>query len=201
MGNQWKPKNTPTRTGTATTYIRDLKVGSRAAVAMTHGTFSFPKDEMTPMVMTGLGTGIAPIRSFVQDRMFKKKQGIKVGPMVVFYGCRHQKEEFFYKEEWKAYEEAGVLTKLINAFSHDPPHYPPKMVFVNEKMDENVPLIGDLLGKQGGYFYFCGLAVAVKGIDKALCAAAVGAGMTTDENTAEWMAELKRTGRYSQESY
>merc|ERR1711957_569509 len=113
------------------------------------------KDEMTPMIMTGLGTGIAPIRSFVQDRMYKKqKLGMKVGPMVVFYGCRHEKEEFFYKKEWKQYQEAGVLTKLINAFSHDAPHYPPKMLFVNQRMDENQELLGDLLGKQGGYFYF-----------------------------------------------
>jgi len=151
--------------------------------------------------MTGLGTGIAPIRSFVQDRMYKKAQGKKVGPMVVFYGCRHEKEEFFYKAEWKQYQEAGVLTQLVNAFSHDPPHYPPKMLFVNQRMDENHALLGEYMGKQGGYFYFCGLAVAVPGIDKALMAAAVGASMTTEAKKEDWLADLKRTGRYSQESY
>jgi sulfite reductase alpha subunit-like flavoprotein len=200
--NQWQPKaGGALKTGTSTKYVAGVKTGSRVAVAMTHGTFSFPKDELTPMVMTGLGTGIAPIRSFVQDRMYKKAQGIDVGPMVVFYGCRHQHEEFFYKEEWKQYEQAGVLTKLINAFSHDPPHYPPKMLFVNQKMDEHHDLLGDLLGKRGGYFYFCGLSIAVPGIDKALTAAAVSAEMTTDAKKDEWLAELKRTGRYSQESY
>jgi sulfite reductase alpha subunit-like flavoprotein len=32
------------------------------------------------MVMVGLGTGIAPIRSFMQDKLYKKKKGIKSGP-------------------------------------------------------------------------------------------------------------------------
>jgi len=203
--NRWQPKDGKDKswkTGTSTQYIEHLPVGERVAIGMTHGTFCFPKDERTPMIMTGLGTGIAPIRSFVQDRMYKKKVlGMEVGPMVVFYGCRHEKEEFFYKKEWKEFQDAGVLTKLINAFSHDPPHYPPKMLFVNERMDENQELLGDLIGKQGGYFYFCGLAVATKGIDKSLCSAAVGSGMTTEAKKDEWMANLKATGRYSQESY
>merc|ERR1712096_114465 len=94
--NQWKAKEGPKevmKTGTSTKYIQRLEVGERIAATMTNGTFSFPKDDRTPMVMTGLGTGIAPIRSFVQDRMYKKKVLKKeVGPMVVFYGCRHERE-------------------------------------------------------------------------------------------------------------
>eukprot|EP00443_Scrippsiella_acuminata_P087488 CAMPEP_0115412888 /NCGR_PEP_ID=MMETSP0271-20121206/21786_1 /TAXON_ID=71861 /ORGANISM="Scrippsiella trochoidea, Strain CCMP3099" /LENGTH=169 /DNA_ID=CAMNT_0002837149 /DNA_START=1 /DNA_END=510 /DNA_ORIENTATION=+ len=169
---------------------------------MTNGTFTFPKDDRTPMVMTGLGTGIAPIRSFVQDRMYKKTVLKKdVGPMVVFYGCRHEREEFFYKEEWELYKKEGVLTTLINAFSHDKPHYPPKMIFVNQRMEENTRLLGDLLGKQGGYFYMCGLAVAVPGIDKALKGAMVAEGVCTKQGEDAWIAEMKESGRYSQESY
>ncbi|KAF4650812.1 hypothetical protein FOL46_000704 [Perkinsus olseni] len=61
------------------------------------------------------------------DRMYKRKVlGMDTGPMIVFYGCRHEKEEFLYRDEWKAFMEAGVLTKVINAFSHDQDH----MIFV-----------------------------------------------------------------------
>merc|ERR1712019_255710 len=187
--NQWQPKagkDKALKTGIATQYVQSLSVGSRVAVAMTHGTFTFPKDDMTPMVMTGLGTGIAPIRSFVQDRMYKKNVLKKpVGPMVVFYGCRHEREEFFYKEEWELYKKEGVLTELVNAFSHDKPHYPPKMIFVNQRMEENTRLLGELLGKQGGYFYMCGLVVAVPGIDKALKGAMVTEGICTKDSDDE----------------
>jgi len=199
--NQW-PSKGGLKTGTSTKYIQKLQVGDKIAATMTIGTFTFPKDDRTPMVMTGLGTGIAPIRSFVQDRMYKKTVLKKeVGPMVVFYGCRHEREEFFYKEEWELYKKAGVLTHLVNAFSHDKPHYPPKMIFVNQRMEENTRMLGDYLGKQGGYFYMCGLAVAVPGIDKALKGAMVAEGVCTKQGEDAWLVEMKESGRYSQESY
>eukprot|EP00929_Paragymnodinium_shiwhaense_P006963 TRINITY_DN110918_c0_g1_i1.p1 TRINITY_DN110918_c0_g1~~TRINITY_DN110918_c0_g1_i1.p1 ORF type:complete len:1844 (-),score=584.39 TRINITY_DN110918_c0_g1_i1:160-5043(-) len=196
--NEWKNSKGEMMKGTSTKYIQALPVGARLACVMTTGTFVFPKDDMTPMVMAGLGTGIAPIRSFVQDRLMKKRAGKKVGPMVVFYGCRHEKEEFFYKEEWAMYKKEGVLTELVNAFSHDKPHYPPKMIFVNQKMDEHPELMGKLLGEQGGYFYMCGLKVAVPGIDKSLMTAMAKTGI---KDTETWLTDMKASGRYSQESY
>jgi len=198
--NRWNTKSGVTKTGTSTKYIAELPVGARVACTMTCGTFTFPDDKV-PMVMSGLGTGIAPMRSFVQDRAFKKKQGKEVGPMILFYGCRHEREEFFYKEEWAQYKQDGVLTHLVNAFSHDKPHYPPKMIFVNQKMEENLEMIGKYMGDLGGYFYMCGLSVAAPGIETALKKAMVGAKHVKAEDADAWVEELKRTGRYSMESY
>jgi len=199
--NRWMTKSGNVKTGTSTQYISELQVGQRIAATMTTGTFVFPEDDRVPMVMTGLGTGIAPMRAFVQDRMYKKQQGKEVGPMVVFYGCRHEREEYFYRDEWEAFKKAGVLTNMVPAFSHDPPHYPPKMVFVNHKMEEEMDLLKEFIGKQNGYFYMCGLAVAAPGIETALKKAMVGAGYVKATEADEWVEEMKRTGRYSMESY
>jgi len=200
--NQWKTKQGAVKTGTSTKYIAELPLGARIAATMTCGTFTFPRDDLTPMVMAGLGTGIAPIRSFVQDRMYKAKvQGKKVGPMVVFYGCRHEREEFFYKEEWELYQKEGVLTNIIPAFSHDKPHYPPKMVFVNQKMEDNKELLSKYMGESNGYFYMCGLAVAAPGIEKALKTSMAEANFIKTEDGDAWIEEMKQTGRYSMESY
>jgi len=199
--NQWPTASKVMKTGTSTKYIAKLNVGDRVACMMTCGTFTFPEDEV-PMVMSGLGTGIAPMRSFVQDRAYKKNVlGKKVGPMVLFYGCRHEKEEFFYKEEWTKYQSDGVLTHLVNAFSHDKPHYPPKMIFVNQKMEENLSMIGKYMGELGGYFYMCGLAVAAPGIETALKKAMVGAKHVKESDADQWVEDLKTSGRYSMESY
>merc|ERR1711920_193510 len=199
--NRWATKTGDMKTGVSTKYIAEVPVGAKVAVTMTGGTFTFPEDHV-PMVMSGLGTGIAPMRSFVQDRYYKKmKLGKQVGPMVLFYGCRHEREEFFYKEEWKKYQADGVLTHLVNAFSHDKPHYPPKMIFMNQKMEENLGMIGKYMGEMGGYFYKCGLAVAAPGIETALKKAMVGAKFVKPEEADQWVEELKRSGRYSMESY
>jgi sulfite reductase alpha subunit-like flavoprotein len=200
--NQWKTKQGTLKTGTSTKYIAELPVGSKIAATMTCGTFTFPQDDLTPMVMAGLGTGIAPIRSFVQDRMYKAKVlGKQVGPMVVFYGCRHEREEFFYKDEWELYQKEGVLTRIVPAFSHDKPHYPPKMVFVNQKMEENKELLSKYMGEGKGYFYMCGLAVAAPGIEHALKVSMAEANFIKKEDGDAWIEEMKNTGRYSMESY
>jgi len=199
--NRWPTASGVLKTGTSTKYIAQLGVGDRVACTMTCGTFTFPDDKI-PMVMSGLGTGIAPMRSFVQDRVYKKKVlGKEVGPMILFYGCRHENEEFFYKDEWIQYKKDGVLTELVNAFSHDKPHYPPKMIFVDQRMQENLDLLSKYVGELGGYFYMCGLAVAAPGIETALKKAMVSCGKVKEVDADAWIEDMKKSGRYSMESY
>ncbi|EER05976.1 pyruvate:ferredoxin oxidoreductase/NADPH-cytochrome P450, putative [Perkinsus marinus ATCC 50983] len=89
--NRWQNSEGDLKTGTCTRYL-GFSNDKTMCVSVASGTFTFPEDEHTPMVMAGLGTGIAPMRAFVQDRMYKKQVlGIETGPMVVFYGCRHEK--------------------------------------------------------------------------------------------------------------
>lgn len=39
--------------------------------------FHMPEDPRTPIIMVGPGTGIAPYRSFWQDRMYMKNEQLK----------------------------------------------------------------------------------------------------------------------------
>eukprot|EP00933_Yihiella_yeosuensis_P006407 TRINITY_DN1110_c0_g2_i4.p1 TRINITY_DN1110_c0_g2~~TRINITY_DN1110_c0_g2_i4.p1 ORF type:complete len:1858 (-),score=525.91 TRINITY_DN1110_c0_g2_i4:496-6069(-) len=205
--NQWKAKATADlKTGMCTKFIQRVKVGTQVPCSVICGTFQFPKDEVTPMVMVGLGTGIAPIRSFCQNKLWKKQQGIETGPMVVFYGCRREKEELLYKDEWKLYEREGVLSALVGAFQFDKPHYPGKEIFVSHKMAEQPRLISENLLDKGGFFFMCGPAVATPSVQKALKAAVLqsaGAkkGFKTDAEADKWFKNFCAEGRYSEESY
>eukprot|EP00435_Cladocopium_sp_Y103_P058198 s487_g20.t1 len=160
--NQWKAKATgELKTGTCTKFIQQMPLDKQAdlkwieaivACAVVCGTFQFPEKDTTPMVMVGLGTGIAPIRSFMQEMQFQE--------------LRFQ----------QMFEQEGVLTKLVGAFQFDKPHYPPKQIFVSDKMAEQPELISDNLLEEGGYFFMCGPAVATPSVQKALKAALVQRG-------------------------
>jgi len=198
--NQWKAPGTGKMvTGACTKFIQRVPVGACVAAQAVVGTFKFPKEDTTPMVMVGLGTGIAPIRSFLEDKLFKKCiLGIETGPMHVFYGCRHYKEELFYKEDWARFEAAGVLTSLTGAFQLDDPK---KQVFVGDKMAEKPEIITDNLLNKGGFFYMCGPAVATPSVQAALRKAVSDLGKKGDAGAVEWFEGFQRDGRYSEESY
>jgi sulfite reductase (NADPH) flavoprotein alpha-component len=200
--NCWKAPGTgKVVTGACTKFIQRVPVGNCVACQAVCGTFKFPAEDTTPMVMVGLGTGIAPIRSFMQDKLFKKKKGIKTGPMVVFYGCRREKEELFYKEEWAMYKKEGVLTELVGAFQFDNGIVPAKQVFVGDKMGEKPEVITDNLMGKGGFFYMCGPAVATPSVQKALKGAVAGHGKKGEAGAAEWFEQFMKDERYSEESY
>jgi len=199
--NCFPNKNKEMKTGACTKFIQRVPKGAKVAAAAVVGTFKFPESDETPMVMVGLGTGIAPIRSFMQDKLYKKQKGIKTGPMVVFYGCRREKEELFYKEEWAMYKKEGILTELTGAFQFDNGTQPPKQIFVGDKMGEKPELITNNLLDKGGYFYMCGPSVATPSVQKALKDAVAGKGGLGGEKAAAWFDKFMEDGRYSEESY
>merc|ERR1712048_319502 len=197
--NCWPNKAGEIKTGACTKFIQKVPVGAKVAAAAVVGTFKFPANDETPMVMVGLGTGIAPIRSFMQDKLYKKNKGLKVGPMVVFYGCRREKEELFYKDEWAMYKKEGILTELLGAFQFD--NGTGKPIFVGDKMGERPELITDNLLSKEGFFYMCGPAVATPSVQKALKDAVSGKGGLGQEKAQAWFDKFMEDGRYSEESY
>ena len=59
--------------------------------------------------MVGPGTGVAPFRGFVQERAQQVKNGETVGKTILFFGCRKEKEDFIYKDDFEASSSAGAL--------------------------------------------------------------------------------------------
>ena len=65
-----------------------------------------------PLIAIGTGTGIAPIRSLIQERDLYRK----TGGTLLFFGARNRDADFHYCREWPQYN--GL--KVITAFSRDP---------------------------------------------------------------------------------
>lgn len=122
-----------------------------------------PPSPKQPIIMSGLGTGLAPFRAFIQERKYQKEMGIEVGPVTLYFGARYRAEEWLYGDEWEAYEKEG-LVKLGLAFSRDQKH----KVYIQDKMKEDAKEIRRLLGDENGYFYLCGPTHPVPAVEAAL---------------------------------
>ena len=77
--------------------------------------------------------------------------GKPLGNTILFFGCRHEAEDYIYEEELKDFHQQGVLSELSVAFSRDQP----QKIYVQNKLTELGKKIWELLESQG-YFYVCG---------------------------------------------
>ncbi|CAG8591826.1 4235_t:CDS:2, partial [Dentiscutata heterogama] len=118
----WVTSTGKKRFGQCTRYLSGLKVGTRVVVSIKPSVMKLPPRDTQPVIMAGLGTGMAPFRAFIEERAYRKSQGIEVGPMILYFGSRNRSMEYLYGEELEAYHAEGLLTHLRLAFSRDQPH-------------------------------------------------------------------------------
>ena len=123
---------------------------------MTAGTFAFG-DPMTPMVMAGTGTGVAPFLAFAQERdWLMEKEGAEGnnGQMWLFYGCRNKSKDYIMGDLLEQLEAKNVLTHLRPAFSRDQA----EKVYIQDRIRQEAKGIYDALVTNKGYAYLCGQA-------------------------------------------
>ena len=97
--------------------------------------------------MIGPGTGVAPFRAFLQERVATQATGRNW----LFFGDQHQATDFLYGAEWQQYAAEGKLARLDTAFSRDQA----KKVYVQDRMREAGSELWQWL-QGGAYFYVCG---------------------------------------------
>ena len=148
----WTDPQGRDRFGQATRYLNKLRPGMPVTVSVKPSVMKLPSKSTDPLIMAGLGTGLAPFRAFVQHRAWEKEQGLEIGPVLLYMGSRHQREEYCYGEEWEAYQDAGVITLLGRAFSRDQP----QKIYIQDRMRETMRDIIDAYIHKPGAFYLCG---------------------------------------------
>ena len=148
----WMDPKNRSRFGQATRYLNDLVPGAAVTVSVKPSVMKLPQKSTAPIVMAGLGTGLAPFRAFVQEKALQKQQGEDIGSVLLYMGSRHQREEYLYGEEWEAYERSGVITLLGCAFSRDQP----RKIYIQDRMRQSLDDIRQAYLKEEGSFYLCG---------------------------------------------
>jgi len=77
----------------------------------------------------------------------------KLGKSVLFFGCRHEAQDFLYADELRQAEAEGYLTHLVTAFSRDQAH----KVYVQHRIKEHQQFIWEVM-ENNGLIYVCGYA-------------------------------------------
>ena len=155
------------------------------------------------MIMVGPGTGVAPFRGFIQDRLWHKQEGKALGPAALFFGCRHPQADFLYQEEFERAHEAG-LVELAVAFSRcaadeltPSADYLQVAGYVQDAITSRADRVWSMLN-DGGIVYVCGDAANMLPDVKA-CFRALYLANTPDADEAaatEWLATLERDARF-----
>ncbi|KAJ7870739.1 fatty acid hydroxylase [Mycena olivaceomarginata] len=85
--------------GVGSNYLANLRPGDRVQMAVRPSAAMFhpPSDPKTPVVMFCAGSGIAPMRGFIQERAVQKASGREVGKMLLFFGCRSPEQDVLYR--------------------------------------------------------------------------------------------------------
>ncbi|KAL5614344.1 hypothetical protein BROUX41_004450 [Berkeleyomyces rouxiae] len=131
---------------------RGKYAGARIPVHVRHSNFKMPSNPSKPIICIGPGTGVAPMRAFIQERAHQAKNGTEIGRTVLFFGCRNRNEDFLYEREWEEYKEAmGDKFELITAFSREGA----TKVYVQHRLKERAAEINELL-LQKANIYVCG---------------------------------------------
>ncbi|XP_053710149.1 NADPH-dependent diflavin oxidoreductase 1 isoform X2 [Synchiropus splendidus] len=156
------------------------------------GSLRFPAEQDRPVIMVGPGTGVAPFRSVLQERTAEGKTN-----NVLFFGCRSQSKDFYFRSEWEAMIKAGQLT-LFTAFSRDQE----EKVYVQHRVKESARLLWDLLANKEAVFYVAGNAKEMpSSVRDALQEVFQLEGHMSSAEAKQVLQDMERMGRLQTETW
>ncbi len=143
--------------------------------------------------MVGPGTGIAPFRSFLQDRDAAGADGRNW----LFFGNPHFTQDFLYQVELQGFLKSGLLTRLSVAFSRDLD----EKFYVQERILEHGALFYEWL-EDGAHFYVCGDANHMaKDVHAALLKVIETHGKVSGQAAEAYLEKLRDGKRYQKDVY
>ena len=155
--------------------------------------FKLPDDDNVPVIMIGPGTGVAPFRSFMQER---EERGAR-GSNWLFFGDQHFLSDFLYQSEWLAWRKSGLLTHLDVAFSRDQA----EKIYVQHRLRNKAIEIWSWL-QEGAHIYVCGDADNMApDVNEALLDIICQQGHKNRDDANEYLRQLTRDKRYQRDVY
>uniref|UniRef100_A0A671KNX8 Nitric oxide synthase n=1 Tax=Sinocyclocheilus anshuiensis TaxID=1608454 RepID=A0A671KNX8_9TELE len=191
----------PLHFGLCSTWLNTIKEGDMVP-CFVHSSdgFHLPSDPSAPCILVGVGSGIAPFRSFWQQQFHDmKKTGLKGNPMTLVFGCRGSDTDHLYKEETLDMRDNGTLSSITTAYSRQTGQ--PK-VYVQDILREQLSdKVFEVLHLNPGHLYICGgmnMAHDVAATIKEILVSRQGITLTQAE---EYLSRLKNEKRYHEDIF
>lgn len=191
------------RQGVATRYIASLTPNQRLTVTLSRGGLGVTPNELNrPVVMIGPGTGVAPMRALIQQRMQWRHQApasdTSFANDLLFFGCRNAESDYFFKTEWKEYTDKGVPLEVFAAFSRDQR----QKVYVQDLVRQQSEKVYDAVVNKSGIIFICGSSGKMpQAVREALIEGFQEHGKLSRDDAEAHLVSLEKSGRYRQETW
>ncbi|KAF3033414.1 NAPDH-dependent diflavin reductase [Didymella heteroderae] len=191
------------RQGVATRYIASLTPNQQLTVTLSRGGLGVTQNELNrPVVMIGPGTGVAPMRALVQQRIqWRHQTPIPDTPTandLLFFSCRNAESDYFFKDEWRKHIDSGVPLEVFAAFSRDQR----QKVYVQDLVRQQSGKVYDAVANKSGIIYICGSSGKMpQAVREALIEGFQEHGELSREDAEAFLVALEKSGRYRQETW
>jgi cytochrome P450/NADPH-cytochrome P450 reductase len=137
--------------GASSHYLHSIHEGDRINVFVDRAEgFHLQEDIAKPMIFVSAGTGFAPMRAFLWERLALRHGGATLGEAALFNGIRSERLDYIYREEIEMFVAEGVLDHLHVVTSRDGDRE-----YVQHRLRGEGRLVWRLL-EEGAYVYVCG---------------------------------------------
>ncbi|MET8814987.1 cytochrome P450 [Streptomyces sp. NPDC004549] len=186
--------------GTGSGYLNGVRAGDTvyARIQPCREVFRIEHDATTPVIMISAGTGLAPFRGAVADRLALAVSGTELAPALCYFGCDAPDADYLHSAELRTAELAGVV-KMRPVFSEAPVD---GHMFVQHRIAAEGDTVWKLLGS-GAKVYICGdggrMAPGVRDAFRAVYKEHTPGADDTEADA--WLDSLVAEGRYIEDVY
>lgn len=183
------------RLGVCSHFLCDMAALSKTPIPIyiqSSNGFTLPVDGGKDIILIGPGTGVAPFRAFLQERIVKNETGRNW----LFFGEWNRDFDYFYQEFWEALEREDKI-QIDTAFSRDQQH----KVYVQHRMLEKGAELWNWI-EHGSYIYVCGDAHRMaKDVEATLLQIIQEQGKMDETAAKAYLKQLRSDKRYLRDVY
>ena len=176
--------------GLSAHYLHSLRDGDRLNIFLEGSDGFHLQDDVTrPMIFVSAGTGLAPMRAFLWERLARKREGAELAEAALFNGIRSRSVDYIYREEIELFAAEGVLDHVFVATSREQEG---RREYVQDRLREEGALVWRLL-QAGTYVYVCGSQAMREGVREAFVEVVGVHGQMPREHAEAFLEQLELT--------